>query len=160
MRCLRCKLGLRHSDLILVRSTGCPALRQRVPSSAIGPPDRWRKRAHWTGQYCNRCDSRSDNQVANEPSSRIGHPWYVERRTIDLGHASESVDSSIYYAEVSGWLVGAGEPPKSYLKSAVYLRRRHRDAHELRMFAPIMWRRSLSVVRPRRGQPVLPRGFL
>jgi hypothetical protein len=30
-----------------------------------------------------------------------------------LGHAPDSVDSSIYYAEVSGWLVGAGEPPKS-----------------------------------------------
>ena len=34
-------------------------------------------------------------------------------RPLDLGHASDSVNSSIYYAEVSGWLVGAGEPPKS-----------------------------------------------
>ena len=40
-------------------------------------------------------------------------PWYIDRATLDLGHASDSVDSSIYYAEVSGWLVGAGEPPKS-----------------------------------------------
>src|SRR5882672_9217322 len=39
--------------------------------------------------------------------------WYIDRATLDLGHASDSVDSSIYYAELSGWLVGAGEPPKS-----------------------------------------------
>jgi hypothetical protein len=41
------------------------------------------------------------------------HPWYIDRAALDLGPASDSVDSSIYYAEVSGWLVGAGEPPKS-----------------------------------------------
>jgi len=40
-------------------------------------------------------------------------PWYIDRSTLDLGHASDSVNSSIYYAEVSGWLVGAGEPPQS-----------------------------------------------
>ena len=40
-------------------------------------------------------------------------PWYIDRSMLDLGHASESVDSSIYYAELSGWLVGAGEPPQS-----------------------------------------------
>jgi len=40
-------------------------------------------------------------------------PWYIDRATLDLGHASDSVDSSIYHAEVSGWLVGAGEPPQS-----------------------------------------------
>lgn len=28
------------------------------------------------------------------------------------------MDSSIYYAEVSGWLVGAGEPPKSVAVTA------------------------------------------
>jgi len=37
----------------------------------------------------------------------------IDRAALDLGHTSESVDSSIYHAEVSGWLVGAGEPPKS-----------------------------------------------
>jgi hypothetical protein len=40
-------------------------------------------------------------------------PWYVDRSTLSLSHASDGVDSAIYYAEVSGWLVGAGEPPKS-----------------------------------------------
>ncbi len=39
-------------------------------------------------------------------------PWYIDRSTLDLGHASDSVNSSIYYTEVSGWLVGAGEPPQ------------------------------------------------
>jgi hypothetical protein len=48
-----------------------------------------------------------------ELSGRRTQPWYIDRAALDLGHASESVDSSIYYAEVSGWLVGAGEPPKS-----------------------------------------------
>ena len=31
---------------------------------------------------------------------------------LDLVDATDGVDSSIYYAEVSGWLVGAGEPPQ------------------------------------------------
>ena len=35
------------------------------------------------------------------------------RAALDLGHASDGVNSTIYYAEVSGWLVGAGEPPLS-----------------------------------------------
>jgi hypothetical protein len=48
-----------------------------------------------------------------ELSGRRTQPWYIDRAALDLGHASDSVDSSIYYAEVSGWLVGAGEPPKS-----------------------------------------------
>jgi hypothetical protein len=48
-----------------------------------------------------------------ELSGRRIQPWYIDRSTRDLGHASDSVDSSIYYAEVSGWLVGAGEPPQS-----------------------------------------------
>jgi hypothetical protein len=48
-----------------------------------------------------------------ELSGRRTQPWYIDRSALDLGHASDSVDSSIYYAEVSGWLVGAGEPPKS-----------------------------------------------
>ena len=69
MRFLRRKLGLKHLDLTLVRWTGCPVLRRRMPSNAIGPPDRWRKRARWTGQYCNRCDSKSGNQAASEPSA-------------------------------------------------------------------------------------------
>jgi hypothetical protein len=40
-------------------------------------------------------------------------PWYVDRSTLSLSDAPDGVDSAIYYAEVSGWLVGAGEPPKS-----------------------------------------------
>ena len=48
-----------------------------------------------------------------ELSGQRTQPWYIDRTALDLGHASESVDSSIYFAEVSGWLVGAGEPPKS-----------------------------------------------
>jgi len=47
-----------------------------------------------------------------ELSGHRTQPWYIDRAALDLGHASDSVDSSIYYAEVSGWLVGAGEPPK------------------------------------------------
>src|SRR5258705_6954250 len=48
-----------------------------------------------------------------ELAERRTQPWYIDRAALDLGHAPDSVDSSIYYAEVSGWLVGAGEPPKS-----------------------------------------------
>ena len=40
-------------------------------------------------------------------------PWYVDRSALDLVDATDSVDSAIYYAEVSGRLVGAGEPPRS-----------------------------------------------
>ena len=40
-------------------------------------------------------------------------PWYIDRSAIELVHAADSVNSAIYYAEVSGWLVGAGEPPLS-----------------------------------------------
>jgi hypothetical protein len=40
-------------------------------------------------------------------------PWYVDRSALDLVDATDSVDSAIYFAEVSGWLVGAGEPPQS-----------------------------------------------
>jgi hypothetical protein len=46
-----------------------------------------------------------------ELSGHRPQPWYIDRSALDLGHASDSVNSSIYYAEVSGWLVGAGEPP-------------------------------------------------
>jgi hypothetical protein len=68
-----------------------------------------------------------------ELAERRTQPWYIHRSALDLGHASESVDSSIYYAEVRGWLVGAGEPPKSVavtadgvrlLEECGYLRRR------------------------------------
>ena len=48
-----------------------------------------------------------------EFAERRTQPWYIDRAVLDLGHASDSVDFSIYYAEVSSWLVGAGEPPKS-----------------------------------------------
>ena len=53
-----------------------------------------------------------------ELAERRTQPWYIDRAALDLGHASESVDSSIYYAEVSGWLAGAGEPPKSVAVTA------------------------------------------
>jgi hypothetical protein len=53
-----------------------------------------------------------------ELCGRRTQPWYIDRATLDLGHASDSVDSSIYYSEVSGWLVGAGEPPKSVAVTA------------------------------------------
>ena len=48
-----------------------------------------------------------------EFAERRTQPWYIDRAALNLGRPPESVDSSIYYAEVSGWLVGAGEPPKS-----------------------------------------------
>jgi hypothetical protein len=53
-----------------------------------------------------------------ELAERRTRPWYIDRSALDLGHASESVDSWTYYAEVSGWLVGAGEPPKSVAVTA------------------------------------------
>ena len=40
-------------------------------------------------------------------------PWYVNRSALILADATDSVNAAIYYAEVSGWLVGAGEPPLS-----------------------------------------------
>jgi hypothetical protein len=40
------------------------------------------------------------------------YPWYVDSSTLDLVDAGDIVDSLVYYAEVNGWLVGAGEPPK------------------------------------------------
>jgi hypothetical protein len=35
------------------------------------------------------------------------------RSALNLVDAADSVNSAIYFAEVSGWLVGAGEPPQS-----------------------------------------------
>ena len=48
-----------------------------------------------------------------ELSNHRTQPWYIDRSALDLDQASDSVNSSIYYAEISGWLVGAGEPPQS-----------------------------------------------
>jgi hypothetical protein len=48
-----------------------------------------------------------------ELSGHRTQPWYIDRSALDLDQASDSVNSSIYYAEISGWLVGAGEPPQS-----------------------------------------------
>jgi hypothetical protein len=48
-----------------------------------------------------------------EQAGRRRQPWYVDRSALDLAHAADSVSSAIYYAEVSGWLVGACEPPQS-----------------------------------------------
>lgn len=60
-------------------------------------------------------------QVYEVAQGRI-QPWYVDRSTLSLSHAPGGVDSAIYYAEVSGWLVGAGEPPKSVAITADGLR--------------------------------------
>lgn len=38
-------------------------------------------------------------------------PWYIDRAQLELPHSADGVNAAIYYAEVSGWLVGAGEPP-------------------------------------------------
>jgi hypothetical protein len=38
------------------------------------------------------------------------HPWYVDSSTLDLIDGADSLDSLIYVAELSGWLVGVGEP--------------------------------------------------
>jgi hypothetical protein len=51
-------------------------------------------------------------QVYEVAKGRI-QPWYVDRSAIVLTAAANEVNSAIYYAEVSGWLVGAGEPPLS-----------------------------------------------
>jgi hypothetical protein len=48
-----------------------------------------------------------------EVARRRTQPWYVDRAALVLTDAADSVNAAIYYAEVSGWLVGAGEPPKS-----------------------------------------------
>jgi hypothetical protein len=53
-----------------------------------------------------------------ELAERRTQPWYIDRATLNLGRPLDSVDSSIYYAEVRGWLVGAGEPPKGVAVTA------------------------------------------
>ncbi|MEA2908119.1 MAG: hypothetical protein QOJ15_200 [Bradyrhizobium sp.] len=57
----------------------------------------------WTGSKASQCRDRAFSRPT----------WYVDRSALDLVDATDSVDSAIYYAEVSGWLVGAGEPPQS-----------------------------------------------
>ena len=57
-----------------------------------------------------------------ELSEHRKQPWYVDRSALDLVHASDSVNSAVYYAEVSGWLVGAGEPPESVAITAQGIR--------------------------------------
>ena len=47
-------------------------------------------------------------EVANHRTQ----PWYIDRSALDLAD-SDRVNSAIYYAEVSGWLAGAREPPLS-----------------------------------------------
>src|SRR5262245_55633029 len=49
------------------------------------------------------------HQVAN---GRI-QPWYIDRGALVAAGAPADADSAIYYAEVSGWLVGAREPPQA-----------------------------------------------
>jgi hypothetical protein len=46
----------------------------------------------------------------------------LHRSALDLAHAADSVNSAIYFAEVSGWLVGAGEPPQSVAITAEGIR--------------------------------------
>jgi hypothetical protein len=94
-----------------------------------------------------------------ELAERRTQPWYIDRATLNLGRPLDSVDSSIYYAEVSGWLVGAGEPPKSVAVTAdgkavggvwVYLRTQVlsslRAVTSWRRSRGSIWRRSSSVV--------------
>ena len=38
-------------------------------------------------------------------------PWYIDRGALVAAGASGDVDAAIYFAEVSGWLVGSREPP-------------------------------------------------
>jgi hypothetical protein len=47
-----------------------------------------------------------------ELSGHRTQPWYISRSAVELVDAADSVNSAIYYAEVSGWLVGSGEPPQ------------------------------------------------
>ena len=47
-----------------------------------------------------------------ELSGRRTQPWYIDRSALDLADF-DRVNSAIYYAEISGWLVGAREPPLS-----------------------------------------------
>jgi hypothetical protein len=46
-----------------------------------------------------------------ELSGRRTQPWYISRSAVELVDAADAVNSAIYHAEVSGWLVGSGEPP-------------------------------------------------
>jgi hypothetical protein len=48
------------------------------------------------------------HQVANGRTQ----PWYIDRGALVAAGASGDVDSAIYFAELSGWLVGAREPPQ------------------------------------------------
>ena len=45
-----------------------------------------------------------------EVANRRTQPWYIDRSALDLADF-DRVNSAIYYAEISGWLVGAREPP-------------------------------------------------
>jgi hypothetical protein len=38
-------------------------------------------------------------------------PWYVERSAIGIAAPVDGIAGAIYFGEVSGWLVGATEPP-------------------------------------------------
>jgi hypothetical protein len=40
-----------------------------------------------------------------ELSGRRTQPWYISRSAVELVDAADAVNSAIYYAEVSGWLV-------------------------------------------------------
>ena len=57
-----------------------------------------------------------------ELAGRRPQPWYVDRSTIDLSDSPDNIDAAIYYAEVSGWLVGAREPPRSVAITAAGVR--------------------------------------
>jgi hypothetical protein len=39
-------------------------------------------------------------------------PWYIDRGALTGAGVPDDFDAAIYYAEVSGWLVGAREPPQ------------------------------------------------
>jgi hypothetical protein len=46
-----------------------------------------------------------------ELSGGQAHPWYVDSSTLDLIDGADRLESLIYFAELSGWLVGVGKPP-------------------------------------------------
>jgi len=52
-------------------------------------------------------------QLVYQSAQGRTQPWYVDRASLSLSDAPGSVNAAIYYAEVSGWLVGAGEPPQA-----------------------------------------------
>jgi hypothetical protein len=60
--------------------------------------------------------SKSSPESTTSPSAGRSHGTLIELRWTSATHPKAWI--LIYYAEVSGWLVGAGEPPKSIAVTA------------------------------------------